>query len=207
MATEHKPTRFETMIEKGMPTGRLAQAKWPTVVGGVWTEESLADQLKGYQGKSELPWHIWEYTDSCTIGKGWLAQELRWLERVRLFGEGGDLDIRRNGNKFLWRYVGESEYSPRDKKAQELGYPGTDVSPIYRRERTALLWGTRKGKQEQWFDDRVSGAALTYFSDPPSLPEKVVERVQVKFREYTQAGRTVAVWLMDLETVRAKEGK
>ena len=75
----------------------------------------------------------------------------------------------------------------------------TTIRQTTSRERTALLWGTRERDQKQWFDDRVSGASLTYFPDPPSLPEKVEERVQVRFREYTQAGRTLVVWLRKLE--------
>jgi len=71
-----------------------------------------------------------------------------------------------------------------------------------------LLWGhTGRRDKEQWFDDRVSGAELTYFTETPALPDNVEERVKVKFREYTQAGRTLVVWLLSLERYQeAKNG-
>jgi hypothetical protein len=197
-----EPIDFERLVRE-MRASVCADCDWPTVRGGVWDSEvEVVRQLESYQNSEALPWHIWEYTDSCTLGQGWLTQDVQWLERARLFGEGGDLDVRRDGGRFLWRYVGEPDQTP--PGGAELQPDGK--SPIYSRERTALLWGTRERDQKQWFDDRVSGASLTYFPDPPSLPEKVEERVQVRFREYTQAGRTLVVWLRKLEPYGTEEG-
>jgi hypothetical protein len=172
----------------------------PVVLGGVWKDEAaLAQQIEAYRGNPALKWRIWETTDTCTIGHAWLDVGIEWLERARLFGPGGDLDVRRDGRRFLWRYVGDAEHAPKDEKAQAMTMDGSERDPLYCSERTALLWGTRKGEQNQWFEDRVAGAPLTYLPDPPLLPDKMEERVQVRFCEYTQAGRTLAVWLLGLE--------
>ena len=199
MKAKPEPIDFKIEVEKMRAS---VCTDWPTVRGGVWDSEAeLVRQLEPYRNSEALPWHIWEYTDSCTIGQGWLTQDVQWLERARLFGEGGDLDVRRDRDRFLWRYVGESDQTPAG--GTELQPDGE--SPVYRRERTVLLWGTRKRDQDRWFDDRVSGASLTYLPDPPPLPEKVDERVQVRFREYTQAGRTLLVWLQGLEPYGPEE--
>ena len=194
MSGKRKVVSFEEILSR-MDDDRLTPDEWPTIVGGKCSEGGLMDWLSNLSLKG-MTHRIWEFTDRCTIGADGPPETAEWLERARLFGEGGDLDLRRDGDRFLWRYVGKKEKAP---KGAVLEWPGSDVAPVYCRERTALLWGTRKGEQEQWFDDRVSGASLTYFSGPLPLPEKVEERVQVRYCEYTQAGRTLAVWLRGLE--------
>jgi hypothetical protein len=131
---------------------------------------------------------IWCYTDRCTIGQEELPadEQAELLERARLFGEGGDLEVWRTGEAFRWRFVGRSEYAPGGKEA---AWPEN----AHWRDRRALLWGTRSDGQAQWYDDRVAGAALTY------PLENAPERVWVKYREYTEAGRPFAVWFTGLE--------
>jgi hypothetical protein len=170
----------------------------PTIVGGQCAEVKLLEWL-GKLKLDDMPVRIWEFTDHCTIGPEGPPANAERLERARLFGEGGDLELRRNGNEFRWRYIGKADHAPKDDKAQALAWPDDADSPVYCSERRALLWGTREGEQKQWFEDRVSGAALTYLTDPPSLPDKMRERIWIKFLEYTQAGRTLAVWLLGLE--------
>ena len=194
MNKERKAVNFEELLER-MEKDKEPAEGWPTITGGECAEGDLSEWLKTLD-LTEMDIRIWEFTDHCTIGTDGPPQKVERLERARLFGQGGDLDIRRNRGSFLWRFVGKKDYAP---KGKPLELPRSGIDPLYRREQTALLWGTRKGKQEQWFDDRVSGASLTYFSDPPSLPEKVEERVQVRYYEYMQAGRTLAVWLRGLE--------
>ena len=194
MSEKRKAVDFPKLLER-MEKDQNPADGWPTIAGGKCAEGDLLEWLKELD-LIEMDVRIWEFTDHCTIGADGPPNEVERLERARLFGEGGDLDIRRSRGKFLWRFVGKKDYAP---KGKPLELPRSGIDPVYRRERTALLWGTRKGRQEQWFDDRVSGAPLTYFSDPPSLPEKVKGRVQVRYYEYTQAGRTLSAWLRGLE--------
>lgn len=194
MSGKRQAVNFKKLIDQ-MEDDKLSAGEWPRIVGGSCTEAELVNWL-GNLDLSDLIVRIWEFTDRCTIGDDGPPGTAEKLERARLFGEGGDLDIRRNGNRFLWHYVGEADHAP---EGETLTYPGTTESPVYCRERKSLLWGTREKEKEQWFDDRVSGAELTYFTETPALPGNVEERVKVKFREYTQAGRRLVVWLLKLE--------
>jgi hypothetical protein len=203
MNKKRKAVNFEELLER-MEKDKEPAEGWPTITGGECTEGGLSEWLKKLD-LTEMDVRIWEFTDHCTIGTDGPPGKVERLERARLFGEEGDLEIRRDGKierdgeqfpRFLWRYVGRKKYAPTGEK---LAWPGDENSPVYCREQMVLLWGTREGNQKQWFDDRVSGASLTYFADPAPLPDKVKERVWVRFREYTQAGRTLAVWLQGLE--------
>jgi len=190
MSEKRKAVDFEELVAE-MEADRIEAENWPTVVGGMCSETELPGWLDRLD-LSGMDVRIWEFTDRCTIGSDGPPEpgEIKRLERARLFGEGGDLDLRRDGDRFLWRYVGEKEKAP---EGAVLEWPGSEVNPVYRRERTALLWGERKEGQSRWFDDRVAGAELTY------PVEGAPARVQVRYYEYTQAGRTLAVWLRRLE--------
>ena len=197
MSGEREAVNFKKIINR-MTDDELVEEEWPTVAGGTCDEGELVDWLDALD-LSGMPIRIWSFTEHCTIGDDGPPQTVKHLERARLFGAGGDLDVRRDGGRFRWRSVGKAEYAPEYERKQKLEWPGTDVSPVYCRVREALLWGTREKDQEQWFEDRVAGAKLTYFAETPALPDQVEERVKVKFREYTQAGRTLAVRLLGLE--------
>jgi len=203
MTARRRAVDFDDLVEQ-MRDDVVSLDDWPTVVGGECSEAQLMDWLNDLD-LSAMDVRIWWFTDHATIGRDGPPGSAELLERARLFGKGGDLDVRRDGTLFRWRYIGEAQYAP---QGDSLEYPGSgEAGPVCQRERKALLWGTRENGQEQWFDDRVSGAKLTYFPDPLPLPQDTEERVKVQFREYTQAGQTVAVWLVGLEKYReAKNG-
>jgi hypothetical protein len=195
MSSRRRAVHFPSLVEQ-MKEDVLPIEDWPTVVGGRCGATELVDWLNGLD-LSPMDVRIWYFTDHCTIGNDGPPGSVEFLERARLFGQGGDLDLRRDGEVFRWRYVGKAEHAP---DGEALAYLGeAKESPVYCREREALLWGTRENGQDQWFDDRVSGARLTYPVDRSSLSGETEERVKVRFREYTQAGQTVAVWLLGLE--------
>ena len=197
MSGKRQAVNFKNLVDQ-MEKDELSAEQWPTVVGGKCAEADLVDWLNGLD-LSGMDVRIWEFTDRCTIGDDGPPETAERLERARLFGGGGDFNIRRDGQDFLWRYVGKAKYAPEHEEKQKLEWPGTEVSPVYCRERKALLWGERKEGQPQWFDDRTAGADLSYsVEDAPA-------RVQMRYVEYTQAGRTLAVWLLKLE--RYKEAK
>ena len=195
MSEERKAVDFTELLEQ-MEEDRRPAEGWPTIAGAECTEGKLLEWL-GDLDLTEMDFRIWEFTDHCTIGHDGPPETAKWLERARLFGEGGDLDIRRDGSRFLWRFVGKGKYAP---DGERLDLPtGDEINPVYRRVQTALLWGERKEGQSQWFDDRTAGADLTYpVSGAPA-------RVQVRYCEYTRAGRTLAVWLQGLEPYGSEE--
>ena len=198
MSKERKAVDFAKLLER-MEKDRRPAEGWPTITGAECAEGKLLEWLEELEDLklTEMAVRIWEFTDRCIIGDDGPPETAKWLERARLFGEGGDLDIRRDGDRFLWRFVGKEEYAP-DGERLELP-TGDEINPVYRRERTALLWGERKEGQSQWFDDRTAGAALTYPVDGAPA------RVKVRYYEYTQAGRILVIWLRKLE--RYEEAK
>jgi len=195
MSEQTKAVNFTELLDR-MEKDRHPAEGWPTITGSECAEGELLGWLRNLD-LTGMDVRIWEFTDRCIIGDDGPPETAKWLERARLFGEGGDLDIRRDGDRFLWRFVGKEEYAP-DGERLELP-TGDEINPVYRRERTALLWGERKEGQSQWFDDRTAGAALTYPVDGAPA------RVKVRYYEYTQAGRTLAVWLRGLEAYELEE--
>jgi hypothetical protein len=90
-----------------------------------------------------MPWSVWEWTDDIRVDySAGPPGELDYLERGRLFGIEGDLDLRRDGDAVLWRFVGSATVElPAEFPAGEYwqGKPeGWRLRPF---ERTALLWG------------------------------------------------------------------
>ena len=75
-----------------------------------------------------------------------IIQQADLTERIRLFGEDGDLDIRRDGNTIHWRFISEEE-----TKLPDLSNFGAEPYPadseFAKDVQTYLLW--RRDKHEQ----------------------------------------------------------
>lgn len=83
------------------------------ILGGQMTEGQLNAFLQVWQGKStsDFAWAMIETVDKFDVCKinstlGEFIDDVTLLERIRLFGETGDLDVRRNGMQFHWRFIG-----------------------------------------------------------------------------------------------------
>jgi len=136
-----------------------------------------------------MSYRIWEYVSEIAFEKETLPQNAALLERGRLFGSGGDLELRRDGATFAWRFIGPAGVQPPTGKCNAQDYWGSDPQAMFhQREETALLWGKRNG--ETWVEDRVGAARLNY----PATDE----RVQIHYRTYSRAGRVEFVWLTSL---------
>jgi hypothetical protein len=148
---------------------------------------------------SGMPWSLWQWTDKIHLGHGeGVPGDLDYLERGRVFGERGDLSLRRDGERFFWHFVGELG-TPRPQGFNATDYwKGREDQPVRSRQRTALLWGSREAAEPHgktsWYEDRVGQAQLDY-------PNVNSNRVQVRYREYLRGGRVELVWLLDLEEV------
>jgi hypothetical protein len=187
--TKRKAIGFEDLVDKLVQGQTEPEKGWPVITSGDCESKALLDWLTGLN-LEKLGVRIWCYADACNIGTNAVPKDVGLLERARLFGPGGDLEIWRGGKGFRWRYVGLADNAPEGKK---LPWPGDENHPVFWREQTALLWGNRPEGRARWHDNRVAGATLTYpVSGAP-------ERVKVRYREYTQAGRPFAVWYTGLE--------
>jgi len=172
--------------------------------GGECSEATVLTLLQNWPGLAEMPYRIWEYTDEIKFEKdGQLPASFQWLERARLFGEGGDLTLRRDGEKFHWWFVGLPgiplpDILPVDLeeiKKKAKNFWDHDPQACFNEETaTMLLWGNRPENNNLFWDDRVAGANLSY--------EKMVagpaERVEIEYVTYSRAGRLEFVWLREL---------
>jgi hypothetical protein len=187
--TKCKAINFNKLVEELIEKQQALQEGWPVVVSGTCASDVLLDWLNDLD-TTAFSVYIWCYTDACVIGRETVPTDVALLERARIFGLDGDLEIWRGGQDFRWRYVGLAAHAP---KGKEWNWPVDENKPVFWRERTMLLWGNRPKGRERWHDNRVAGAALDYpVNGAP-------ERVQVRYREYTQAGRPFAIWLRELE--------
>jgi hypothetical protein len=148
-----------------------------------------------------MPWSIWQWTDAIPPGhQATQPGDLDYLERGRLFGKQGDLELRREGDRVLWRFIGPAidpdpvpdEVKTTDYEAANYWDEHTerDLRPY---ERTALLWGADDDRDGRWYEDRVGRADLNY----PEMEGRQV--VQVRYIEYLHGGDVEFVRLLGLE--------
>jgi hypothetical protein len=194
-----RPIDFDKLVNQvRKPTvGQEHLAIW----GGTCAEDALTDFLTGWDLK-RMPYRIWESTDRIEFGKNEQAPNVALLERGRLFGLGGDLDLRHDGEVFRWRFVGDPDVRPPEGyDAEENNFwkqhPDPDVA-FHCYDESALLWGEHQG--DRWHDDRVAAAELDY------LESDDAERVQVKYKVYSRAGRVEFVWLTKLQECKEEDG-
>lgn len=158
-----------------------------SIWGGRVSEADVCDFLKGWKRLGKMPYRIWEYVSEIVFERDSLPNKLALLERGRLFGEGGDLELRRDGQEFTWRFIGPAGVKPPsgDYSMQEY-WSNHDGISFYQRDEIALLWGKWNG--HRWRDDRVGAARLEY---PASAGW---QRVQIHYKTFSRAGRVEFVW-------------
>ncbi|OQA15239.1 MAG: hypothetical protein BWY63_02978 [Chloroflexi bacterium ADurb.Bin360] len=145
----------------------------------------------------QMPYRLYEYASEIEFELDTLPTEVALLERARLFGESGDLALRRDGQGFLWHFVGlPNVFMP-------AGYDNKDYWQSYRERKLtvvqqhALLWGkeirdAQGVSQGRWQEDRVGSANLVY---PGRQGD---ERVVLQYREYLYRDHVEAVWWLRL---------
>ena len=98
---------FSTLIDE-LRGAMVAPDELPAIWGGEFSAGRLQAFLAAWTGRGDLPWRVWEWVSDMQIMHGASAPpaNLQWLERGRLFGDGGDLTLRRDGERFMWHFVG-----------------------------------------------------------------------------------------------------
>lgn len=121
--------------------------------------------------------------------------------RFHAFGADGDLLIRRDEDRVMWRFVGYQGVF------EQLGLPDGIPYPkslsISSEDEYSLLWGRGKNDfgQHYWQEDRVGKAQLTYpFSEP-------AERIEIRAHRVLDAStdETVAFWTYTLKEHQPQE--
>jgi hypothetical protein len=130
-----------------------------------------------------------------------VSQNPALLERMEIFGASGNLSLRRNGNEFLWHFIGHDTEARQDTlskleaaqfKVREFWKENSECR-FYKRDESALLWGEYDGNR--WHDDRVGWANLDY----PIGPK---QRVQIDYTVFTDNGQTSFVWWKELKEAK-----
>lgn len=119
----------------------------------------------------------------------WLKEDLL---RLHAFGDGGDLTVRRDGDRYYWRFVG-TEASAAGLAGEPFPHP-VQIDP--EQEQKALLYGVNKGGG-QFQENIVGGANLNY---PQALQN--ADRVMIHAHAVTAADglEVVAYWTYKLDT-------
>lgn len=163
--------------------------------GGIIEEDNLQQFIRKW-GQSDMPFAISETVNKMAV-KNCDVSTLKiepYTDRIRVFGESGDLDIRRDNNYFKWRYVGTNRL-PKDLKVDKENFWEKNKSEkFFMEEKEALLWGTYKQDEESWQDNRVAKAKLSYPVE--GHPGK---GVKIRYKTLSNCGIIVFTWLLTIE--------
>lgn len=152
------------LMERLLNPDNQVRAGQLTIIGGEFTINLLDNFLNQWQ-LNEMPYRIWDNFYQVKFEKGTLPDS-KLLERGIIFGGAGDLDIRQDGNRLLWRFVGElkpviqSSFNFHNfwDEQQEIKY-------LHCSEEKAMLWGEYEAEMGRWYDNRVGSARLEYPAD------------------------------------------
>ncbi len=180
-----KSIDFNQLIEK-MQKARVADAERPTILGGQFAADLLAEFLTAWQGRmDQMPFRLWEHISHIEFADA--PREPEFLQRAEIFGEGGHLSLRRDAAGWLWHYVGKAV----DLPLQEFGvadfwatHPDCKLRCY---AESVILWSEKKENNNLWSDGRVAAAQLNYPADDG-------DRVYLHFWRYTEDGQTAFVW-------------
>ena len=142
-----------------------------------------------------MPFGIWEELSAVRLDRDQLPPEAWSLLRGRIFGPGGDLEVRRQGARFQWRLIGPGgmQLAAAPNQGEDFwAEPSNAKQWFYRSEATFLLWGEGDGKG-RWHEDRVGAAQLAY---PVNASWG---RVQIRARLFCRNGQVEFVWYQGLE--------
>lgn len=183
------------------------------IVGGTISEAKVINWLREFKG---MPWRVWEWVNDFRLEHESLtpafplAIRLSALERVRLFGDGGDLTVRRDGALFRWHFIGPS--GAKKEAIIPAGWQSchdywdrkeNESQKLTCSEQKALLWGAYNQELGRWYDNRVGFAHLEYpLADVESLlQEDKKGHVYAYYREYLDGGQVAFVWMYKLDSL------
>jgi len=208
--------RIEALFE-GPVTTKDNLSIW----GGEFKAGRTDDFLKKWKlEQRDMPWRVWEWISQITFQWKTEPDNSEMLERGRLFGPGGDLSLRRDGERFLWCFIGprqealpdgfEWDEGKNDEPETEKLFLVADYwcrQPtgweLQSRDRTVLLWGQEHREQNEnplrtWHDDRVGGVREPI--EYPTMSGRDKEgRVKLCYREYLRGGDMEVVWWLGLK--------
>jgi len=197
MSRDNAAIDFNLLIDDLFVKANVVTKSKLTVWGGEFSLEKLGEFIEAWSlDKKDMTWCIWEHVHRITFGGLSIPGELEMLERGRVFGPHGDLSLRRDGERFIWRFVGAPGLSPPGGfVVKDFWNEKNSDLHLHLSEEQALLWGEKREQQgvSRWAEDRVAGCELNY----PGMEGH--RRVSIKYREYSLAGQVQFVWFTGLE--------
>ena len=162
--------------------------------GGEIEEKEIKDFIRKWD-LSDMPYRIVETVKDITISKDKdnIDIDPEIVERIRIFGDGGDLDLMRDSSCFRWRYIGKNP-PPQDITAEDFWEKKENRDKkFFVEEKEALLWGRYSQDMKQWHDDRVAKTKLLYpINGNP-------ERVKILYKTLSEKGVVSFVWFTGLK--------
>ena len=182
---------FAKLVEDML--GSIVDEKELAIFGGYCAEKDLIGFIP--QWKVTFPFRIWEYvSEICFEKEEDIPKNINvtLLERGRLFGEYGDLSLRRTGDGFNWTFIGpagtqapKGNYGTRSYWDEKNDHNNEHRAKTFHQyKEKALLWGEWNGKQ--WYESRVAAARLNY-------PQEG-KRMQIEYKIFSNAGKISFVW-------------
>ncbi len=170
--------------------------------GGEFHATRVSEFLKQWDF-SMMPYRIWEYVHRIEFACNKLpdAAEAALLDRGRIFGHGGDLSLRRDGDEFLWHFIGSTSmaepesFDVCDFWTESPGIKARADFSLRQRDESALLWGAYHKDLARWQEDRVGRADLSY----PFQAVQGGQRVWIHYSVFTDGGQVAFVWWKELK--------
>lgn len=185
----------QKLVFRNLLTQRTACSRLDLMIVGGTIEEAQATDWLNQWDLGSLPWRLWEEVSALRLEKATsVPLDFTLVERGQLFGEGGDLTLRRDGSIFRWHFIG-----PTTAKVQKTPdaldfwteYPNAILHGV---KQKAILWGVWRQDLGRWHDNRVGWASLQYPAELNGKPH-----VYIHYDEYLDSGRVAFVWLRDLK--------
>ncbi len=182
---------FKRLHEK-MEQARLSVAERPAILGGEFPAGQLNEFLDIWRPRWDaMRYRVWEHISHVEFADA--PTQPKFLQRAEIFGGGGHLSLRRDGNRWLWHYVGETVDLPLARFGATDFWEGNPDCQLRRYAESVILWGKREDDRPRWFDDRVAAANLAY-------PLNAKGRAYLHFWRYTDNGQTAFVWYRELSS-------
>lgn len=175
-------SNFEEKIDRLFKEKRIAKGDIQ-----IWGGEIKEDDLRQFIGKWDqlgMPIVILETVEKMVMVNHDLSTlDHGSVDRIRIFGEDGDLDIRRDINCFKWRYIGKNK-DIIEIIRKDFWEENPDVK-FFVEEKRAILWGKD--------NDRVAKADLSY---PVEGQPKMVK---IRYKTLSNHGAIAFTWLLAIE--------
>lgn len=192
---------FESILSKPRGPQQLS------IRGGEVDDEPQAIQalLDAWRlPNDDTPWILAEWVHDMALlsSPSWSVHPDRdsWhlLERLRIFGPGGDFELRRDEARLHWRWIGPAPDTGQSKPLPGDDYWDTEHTEFICVDIKHLLWGKLDPDRGVWIDDRVARVPLDY---PITADSKEAGRVTIRGLQFIAQGAPQFVWWQDIEGV------